>query len=50
MAVVQIANDFITSEEWQYSKLPCVKFGKILHSSYRDMAKKAKVSKVKVTR
>ena len=28
MAVVQTAKDFITSEEWPYPKLPCVKIWK----------------------
>ena len=28
MAVAQIAQDFIISEEWPYPKLPCVKFWK----------------------
>ena len=28
MTIIQIAKDFITSEEWPYPKLPCVKIWK----------------------
>ena len=49
MAVVQTAEDFITSEEWPYPNLLSVKIWKGFAQQLLRYAKKAKVSKVKVT-
>ena len=59
MAVVQIAKNFITSEEWLYPKLPCVKIWKgfaqqLLRYGEKDKSKQGQghslKSSIKVTK
>ena len=59
MAVIQIAKDFITFEEWPYPKLPCVKIWKgfaqqLLRYGQKDKSKQGQGhslrSSIKVTK